>query len=102
MTPWTAADGGVRLTVRVTPRGGRDAVDGLRTDAAGRLALAVRVSAAPADGAANAAVTRLVARAAGLSPGAVTVTRGETARDKQLWLAGDPDRIAAALTEVVR
>jgi hypothetical protein len=102
VSAWAAADGGVRLMVRVTPRGGRDAIDGLRRDADGRAALAVRVCAAPADGAANESLIRLIARAARLAPGAVTIMRGESGRNKQVWLAGDPDRIASALSEAVR
>jgi len=51
----------VRLTVRLTPRGGRDAVEGWTRDDAGRLVLKVRVAAAAADGQANAAVIALLA-----------------------------------------
>ena len=51
--PWRIRPGGLELRVRVTPRGGRDAIDGVEALADGRPVLKVRVRAAPADGAAN-------------------------------------------------
>ena len=61
--PWRARCRGVEVRVRVTPRGGRDALDGVETLADGRAVLKVRVRAVPEDGAANAAVTALLAQA---------------------------------------
>ena len=52
----------MRLAVRVTPKGGRDGVDGWALDPEGRPYLRVRVSAPPSDGAANAAVVALLAK----------------------------------------
>lgn len=72
----------------MTPKGGRDAVDGWTTDEAGRSVLKVRVSAAPADGAANAAVIALVAKALKVSRSAVRIASGETARVKRLEIDG--------------
>ncbi len=66
------------LRVRVTPRASRDAIAGF--DDAGRLR--IRVTAPPADGAANAAVTKLLAKALGLAPRDVVLVRGATSRDK--------------------
>ena len=74
--------------MRVTPRGGRDAIEGWAVDAAGRPLLKLRVSAAAADGAANAAVTALVAKALGVPRSAVRIASGETARIKRLEIAG--------------
>ena len=39
-----------KIAVRLTPRGGRDAIEGWATDAAGRAYLKVRVSAPPGGG----------------------------------------------------
>jgi hypothetical protein len=81
----------LRLTVRVTPRGGRDAVEGWMADAAGRPLLRVRVAAAAADGAANAAVVALIAKALGRPKSAVRIAAGQTARVKQLEIDGVDD-----------
>jgi uncharacterized protein YggU (UPF0235/DUF167 family) len=78
----------VRLAVRVTPRGGRDAVDGWARDEAGRPILRLRVSAAAAEGAANAAVLVLLAKALGRPKSALRLVRGETARVKQIDIEG--------------
>jgi uncharacterized protein len=77
-----------RLTVRVTPKGGRDAVDGWAHDEAGRPVLKLRVSSAPSDGQANVAVIALVAKALGIPKSAVRIASGETSRVKRLELDG--------------
>jgi uncharacterized protein YggU (UPF0235/DUF167 family) len=88
----------VRLAVRVTPRGGRDAVEGWMRDAEGRAVLKLRVAAAAADGQANAAVVALLAKALGRPRSAVRLVRGETARLKLLEVEGlDAAALAAAL-----
>ena len=48
----------------------------------------MRVSAAPADGAANAAVVALIAKALKIPRSAVRIAAGETARVKRLELDG--------------
>jgi len=84
------------LTVRVTPRGGRDAVDGWTRDEAGRPVLKLRVAAAPADGAANAAVIALLAKALKLPKSALTLVSGETARVKRIDAPVDEAALAQA------
>ncbi|NQE62370.1 DUF167 family protein [Caulobacter sp. RHG1] len=76
------------LAVRLTPRGGRDAVDGWALDADGRPYLKVRVASPPVDGAANAALTAFLAKTLKISRSAVRLTSGETARVKRLELDG--------------
>jgi uncharacterized protein YggU (UPF0235/DUF167 family) len=85
----------MRLAVRVTPKGGRDGADGWGLDPAGRTYLKLRVSAAAADGAANAAVIALVAKALKLPKSSVRIASGDTARLKILELDGAD---AAAVT----
>jgi uncharacterized protein YggU (UPF0235/DUF167 family) len=88
----------LRLTVRVTPRGGRDAVEGWTRDEAGRPVLKVRVAAAAVEGGANAAVLGLLAKALGRPKSALSIVRGETARLKQIEVSGlDEAELAARL-----
>ncbi len=68
----------MRLAVRVTPRASRDAIAGF--DPSG--ALVVRVTAPPADGAANAAVTKLLARALELPARDIVLAAGASSRQK--------------------
>ena len=86
---WRAVEGGLAIAVRVTPRGGRDAL-GAGTPAH----LVARLAAAPVDGAANAALIALVAKRFGVSKRAVTIVAGETARLKRLHVAGDTPALA--------
>lgn len=90
---------GLRLRVRVTPRGGADRVEGL--DPA-HDALRVRVRAVPEDGKANTAVCATVAAALGVAKGDVTLVSGASARLKGLRVRGDPAALAARLDALLR
>ena len=68
---------GAEIAVRVTPRASRDSID-----VTGDGGLQVRVTAVPEDGKANAAVTKLLARALGVAKSELTLVRGATSRDK--------------------
>jgi uncharacterized protein (TIGR00251 family) len=83
---------GVRIAVHVTPRSSRDAIEGVRDGE-----LLVRVTAAPDDGKANAAVCKLVASALGVPKSAVSVVRGHTSRHKSLAVEGADEAAVAAL-----
>jgi uncharacterized protein YggU (UPF0235/DUF167 family) len=97
--PWRLAPGGgLFVDVRLTPRGGRDAVDAIERRADGRTVLKARVRAPAFEGEANAALCRLVAGAAGAAPRQVTLVAGATARLKRLYIIGDARQLAAALT----
>jgi hypothetical protein len=94
---WSKREGGVTLTVRLTPRAGRDAIEGCERRDDGRAVLKARVRAAPQEGEANAALTRLIAQALGAPASAVTLLSGGSARTKILAVAGDPEALAARL-----
>jgi uncharacterized protein (TIGR00251 family) len=72
--------------VRVQPRARRDEIAGERD---GRVL--VRVTAAPVEGKANAAVRKLLAKRLGVPAGRVAVARGESGRDKLIEVEGLDD-----------
>jgi uncharacterized protein (TIGR00251 family) len=98
--PWTVTAEGVVLVVRLTPKGGRDAIDGVEVLADGRCVLKARVRAAASEGEANAALVRLLARALGVPPRDVALAAGETARIKRLKIVGSGPALAAALEKI--
>jgi hypothetical protein len=89
--------GGVALSVRLTPKGGRDAIDGIAQLADGRCVLKVRVAAARSEGEANTALLRLIAKAMGVPARDVALTAGATSRVKQLAISGRGPTLIAAL-----
>jgi uncharacterized protein (TIGR00251 family) len=99
--PYARDGGGIRLAVRVVPRAGRDTLDGVVRDAAGRPLLRVRLNAPPVDGAANAALIGFLAEALGLRKADVTIRSGQASRTKMLALAGDGTVILARLEALV-
>src|SRR5262245_3275461 len=98
--PWATTADGVVLTVRLTPRGGRDAIDGIETSADGKVVLKARVRAAPSEGEANDALRRLIAKVVGVPPRAVNLISGHSARLKRLKIEGPPIALAEALERI--
>jgi uncharacterized protein (TIGR00251 family) len=84
----------MRLSVRVTPRASREAVTG--PDAEG--VLHVRVTAPPAEGAANTAVVRALAKALDLPARDITLVSGATSRLKVFDLPLTAAEVAARLS----
>jgi uncharacterized protein YggU (UPF0235/DUF167 family) len=99
--PYEADAGGLRVRVRLTPRGGRDALEGAEILADGRAVLKARVRAAPEKGLANAALEKLVAGALGVPKSTVSVVAGGTGRTKTVKISGEPRRLAAAMEGVL-
>jgi uncharacterized protein len=100
--PWTLAADGVLIDVRLTPRGRRDAIEGIERRADGRAVLKARVRAAPFEGEANAALCRLLADVLDTAPRQVTLVAGATARVKRIRVAGDAEILVAALGRVTK
>jgi uncharacterized protein YggU (UPF0235/DUF167 family) len=100
-TPWVTTANGLIVTIRLTPKGGRDAIDGIEFLADGRTVLKARVRALPNEGEANTALIALLARVIGIAPRLITLASGATARIKRLKIEGEPLALAAALTKAV-
>ena len=99
--PWIAVAGGVRVMVRLTPKGGRDAIDGVGLLADGSKVLQARVRSAPSDGEANAALVRLLAKRLGVANRDVRLETGASARLKRIRIEGDAAELAARLDRIL-
>ena len=83
--------------VRLTPRGGRDAVKGWSLSADGTEHLKARVSVAPQDGKANAALIALLSKTLGVARSRIRIVGGEAARLKTIQISPAPASVAARL-----
>lgn len=92
-------DGAVEFRVRLTPKGGRDALDGWARAGDGTFHLKARVRAAPEDGRANAALIELLATELGVAKSALALVSGQKARLKTIRAAGDTTALARRLDE---
>ncbi len=88
-TPASRRPKGALLHLRVQPRASRDEILGWQDGV-----LRVRVAAPPVEGAANARVVALVARALRIAPSTVRVVRGKRGRDKLVRITGLGDEEA--------
>ena len=86
-----------QITIRVKPRSAKPGIGGWRTESDGREALEVLVAEAPADGAANAAVLTLLAKALGLPKSQVRIVSGETSRHKRIDVPLDAKEVRRRL-----
>jgi len=98
--PWSLTARGISLTIRLTPKGGRDAIDGIGVLPDGRPILKLRVRAAASDGEANSALIRLIATAMDVPQRAVILAAGPTGRVKRLVISGDGPTLIAALEKI--
>jgi len=99
--PWTAGADGLLVAVRLTPRGGRDAIDGVTALSDGRRVLQARVRAAPSEGEANAALVGLLAKTLGVRARDIRIVAGATARLKRIRIEGDSAALAARLERLI-
>jgi uncharacterized protein YggU (UPF0235/DUF167 family) len=100
MHPWRYSTQGISIALRVTPRGGRDDIDGLETLADGRTVLKMRVRAIAGGGKANRAATELIAKALGVPRAKVRILSGATSRLKQIAVDGDPAKLGEILRKL--
>ncbi|MGV1766578.1 DUF167 domain-containing protein [Rhizobium rhizogenes] len=99
---WQAFADHVRLSVRLTPNGGRDAVDGIETGADGEAYLKARVSAVPEKGKANKALIALLAKRLSIPKSSLSLISGDTARKKILRIDGNPEDLIGRLKAIVK
>lgn len=88
------------LSVRLTPKGGRDAIEGIEQLSDGRSVLKARVRAAPSEGEANAALCALLAKSLSVPRRDVSLAAGATSRIKRVAITGHGPTLAAALEKI--
>jgi uncharacterized protein len=98
--PWALSADGLVVTVRLTPKAGRDSIDGIMRLSDGRIVLGARVAAVPSEGEANSALTRLIAKTLRVAPRDVTLVGGATSRIKRILIKGDVLAVAQALEKI--
>ena len=101
MDAWRYSTQGISVALRVTPRGGRDVIDGIETLANGRAVVKVRVRAIADGGEANRAVMELLAKTLGVPKARVKILSGVTSRLKQVAVDGDPKLLGDTLRKAV-
>ena len=97
--PWRRNPEGVVIACRLTPKGGRDAIDGVTQLADGTRVLLARVRSAPEDGRANEALCALLAAELDAPASSVKLLAGAKSRLKRIAIGGDPDRLIARLRD---
>jgi uncharacterized protein YggU (UPF0235/DUF167 family) len=91
--------GVLRFSVKLTPKGGRNVIEGWRTDASGKRVLKARVAAVPEDGKANAALVALIAEALDVGTSKVRIVAGGSSRLKIVEVEGAGTLGAAWLSQ---
>ena len=95
--PWRVSGDAVLLSLRLTPRSSKDALEGVETLADGRSVLKARVRAVPEDGKANLALLRLLADQLDLPIRALSLATGATGRTKVIRIEGATEATLARL-----
>ena len=100
-SPLTPFPGGVRVSIRLTPKASSERMGGAMEVADGRVALKAWVTAAPEDGKANAALLKLLARRCRLPPSSFSIVSSQTQRLKLVEVAGDPASLLRRLEQLL-
>jgi len=95
--PWRVSGDAVLLSLRLTPKSSKDAVEGVEALSDGRRVVKARVRAVPEDGKANEALLRLLAKWLDLPVRALSLPSGATGRTKVIRIEGAGEAVAARL-----
>ena len=95
--PFSVGSDGLVLHIRLTPKGGRDVIDGIEPLSNGQSVLKVRVRAVPEDGKANKSLIKLIADTLDCAASSIEIVSGATARIKTLKIVGDGQALGERL-----
>jgi uncharacterized protein (TIGR00251 family) len=99
--PFAAHPQGVTLAIRLTPKSSRDAVEGIEASADGRSHVKARVRALPSEGAANEALTELLAKWIRVPRRDVSILSGATSRSKIVLVRGEAEELLERLRSLL-
>jgi uncharacterized protein len=99
--PYSIIPVGVRLAVRLKPRAADNRVEGAVAEADGRVALRIRLTAPPVEGAANAALIAFLAKMLDMRQSDISIRSGEKGRFKIVDLAGNAVALQARLVKIL-
>jgi uncharacterized protein YggU (UPF0235/DUF167 family) len=88
------------LTVRLTPKSSRDAIETIERGADGRSFVKARVRAVPDNNCANTALLVLLARKLDVPTSRISLVSGATGRLKVIEIVGDSHKIASVCAQV--
>lgn len=97
--PFTPDPDGLRISVRLTPGAGRNSIDGIGEDAAGKAVLKVAVTAVPEKGRANKALTGLLAKTWRVPKTKIELIAGSKDRNKVVRISGETKALLADLRD---
>ena len=100
--PFAPRGDGLELAIRATPRARKEGIEGVVLDAAGAAWLAVKVTAPPDAGKANAAVLALLAKALAVPPSALSLFAGAGSRWKRVRASGETAALLARAEALLR
>mgnify|MGYP001572551678 CR=1 FL=1 len=86
MLPIQDHPSGISFKLRVQPKSSRSQIVGPHGDA-----LKLKVTAAPAEGAANRACIDLLSKALGVPKSRIEITSGQSSRSKKIFIHCDPE-----------
>lgn len=99
---WSIKPDGLILSVRLTPKSSRDALDGVDVLSDGKAIVKVKVRALADQGKANAALLQVISQALKVPVSKVTLVSGSTSRMKIIRVEGDGAVLAASLAKVLQ
>jgi len=100
-TAFKVVPDGLEVQLRVTPNASRNSIGGIVADAQGSGALKLAVTAVPENGKANAAVIKLLAKSWRLRKTDCQVIRGQTDRNKTIFIRGDGEALRTTLQQMI-
>ncbi len=92
---------GLRVAVRLTPKGRKDGIEGVAETVQGTAEIRISVTAVPENGKANKALIKLLAKQWRLPKTGIRIVSGETDRHKVLELDGDAEELYSCIAQTI-